>query len=157
MDKWNDLQNRVIIGSNPIMPSIYIIMDYKNTEVRLSINLQSAMATSGQFTSMPKVDDNGKMIFEVWSNPLNNSIERLPVYQLKITQLPRFHNCEQHTTLNGAFCAWAVSDDARPKKTVSMPWWNKLSKTNKLKMAIAQYVTDLYGQNAEYSFQIIGD
>lgn len=119
--------------------------------------MQGCLATSGKFEATQKVDDKGSKVFEVWRNPLNNSIERLPVTQLKITQLPRFHNCEQHTTLNGAFCAWAVSDDARPKKTVSVPWWNKLSKTNRLKMAIAQYVADLYGQNAEYSFQILGD
>ena len=132
-------------------------MDYKNTTIVVTINLEPRLATSGKFEATQKVDDKGNKVFEVWRNPLSNSIERLPVYQLKITQLPRFHNCEQHTTLNGAFCAWAVSDDARPKKTVSMPWWNKLSKTNRLKMAIAQYVADLYGQNAEYSFQILGE
>ena len=132
-------------------------MDYKNTEISLTVICRGELATSGKFEATQKVDDKGNKVFEVWRNPLNNSIERLPVTQLKITQLPRFHNCEQHTTLNGAFCAWAVSDDARPKKTVSVPWWNKLSKTNRLKMAIAQYVADLYGQNAEYSFQILGD
>ena len=130
-------------------------MDYKNTEISLTVKIEARLATRSSYEATQKVDDKGNKVFEVWRNPLNNSIERLPVTQLKITQLPRFHNCEQHTTLNGAFCAWAVSDDARPKKTVSVPWWNKLSKTNRLKMAIAQYVADLYGQNAKYSFQIL--
>jgi len=132
-------------------------MDYKNTTISVTINLESRLATSGSYEATQKVDDKGNKVFEVWRNPLDNSIERLPVSQLRTTQLPRFHNCEQHTTLNGAFCAWAVSDDARPKKTVSVPWWNKLSKTNKLKMAVQQYVWDLYGRNAEFSYQILGE
>ena len=132
-------------------------MDYKNTEISLTVKIEARLATRGSFEATQKVDDKGNTVFEVWRNPLDNSIERLSVTQLKTTQLPRFHNCEQHTTLTGAFCAWAVSDDARPKKTVSVPWWNKLSKTNKLKMAVQQYVWDLYGRDAEFSFQILGD
>lgn len=132
-------------------------MDYKNTEIALTVVCGGALATSGKFEVTQKVDDKGNKVIEVWRNTLDNSIEKLPVIQLKTTQLPRYHNCEQHTTLTGAFCEWAVSDDARPKKTVSMPWWNKLSKTNKLKIAVQQYVWDLYGMDAEYSFQILGD
>lgn len=132
-------------------------MDYKNTEISLTVKIEARLATRSSFEATQKVDDKGNKVFEVWRNPLDNSIERLPVAQLKTTQLPRFHNCEQHTTLNGSFCAWAVSDDARPKKTVSVPWWNKLSPKNKLKMAVQQYVWDLYGRNAEFSFQILGE
>lgn len=132
-------------------------MDHKNSQVHLTIKLDGGLATRSGFEATQKVDDKGNKVFEVWRNPLDNSIERLPVTQLKTTQLPRFHNCEQHTTLTGAFCAWAISDDARPKKTVSVPWWNKLSKTNKLKMAVQQYVWDLYGRDAEFSFQILGE
>ena len=132
-------------------------MDYKNTEISLTVIIRGELATSGKFEATQKVDDKGNKVFEVWRNPLDNSIERLPVTQLKTTQLPRFHNCEQHTTLTGAFCAWAISDDARPKKTISVPWWNKLSKTNKLKMAVQQYVWDLYGRDAKFSFQILGE
>jgi len=132
-------------------------MNYNNTEVALTVVHRGAQALLGKFEATQKVDDKGNKVFEVWRNPLDNSIERLPVTQLKTTQLPRFHNCEQHTTLNGAFCAWAVSDDARPKKTVSVPWWNKLSPKNKLKMGIQQYVWDLYGRDAEFSFQILGE
>jgi len=132
-------------------------MDYKNVQILVTIQIGARLATSGKFEATQKVDDKGNKVFEVWRNPLDNSIERLPVTQLKTVQLPRFHNCEQHTTLNGAFCAWAVSDDARPKKTVSVPWWNKLSPKNKLKMAVQQYVWDLYGRDAEFSFQILGE
>lgn len=132
-------------------------MDYKNTEVALTVVCGGAQALLGRFEATQKVDDNGNKVFELWKNPYDDTREKLPVFNLKTTQLPRFHNCEQHTTLTGAFCAWAVSDDARPKKTVSVPWWNKLSKTNKLKMGIQQYVWDLYGRNAEFSFQILGE
>jgi len=132
-------------------------MDYKNTTIALTYSLRGALAQAGRVEATQKVDDKGNKVFEVWRNPLDNSIERLPVTQLKTVQLPRFHNCEQHTTLTGAFCAWAVSDDARPKKTVSVPWWNKLSPKNKLKMAVQQYVWDLYGRDAEFSFQILGE
>jgi len=132
-------------------------MDYKNATIVLAVKTEGRLALRGKFEATQKVDDKGNKVFEVWRNPLDNSIERLPVTQLKTTQLPRFHNCEQHTTLNGAFCAWAVSDDARPKKTVGMPYWNKLSPKNKLKMAVQQYVWDLYGRDAEFSFQILGE
>jgi len=132
-------------------------MDYKNTEVHLTVNIGGSQALLGKFEATQKVDDNGHKCFELWKNPYDETREKLPVFQLKTVQLPRFHNCEQHTTLNGAFCAWAVSDDARPKKTVSVPWWNKLSPKNKLKMAVQQYVWDLYGRDAEFSFQILGE
>ena len=139
------------------MRTIYIIMDYKNTTISVTIQLESSLSLRGKYEATQKVDDKGNKVFEVWRNKIDNSIERLPVFNLKTTQLPKYHNCQLNTTLNEQFCAWAVSDDARPKKTVSVPWWNKLSKTNRLKMAVAQYVADLYGQNAEYSFQILGE
>lgn len=132
-------------------------MDYKNTTIVVTINLEPRLASRGKYEATQKVDDKGSKIFEVWRNPLDNSIERFPAVQLKTTQLPRFHSCEQHTTLNSAFCAWAVSDDARPKKTVSLPWWNKLSPKNKIKMAVQNYVWDLYGKDTKFSFQILGD
>lgn len=132
-------------------------MDYKNTEISLTVICRGELATSGKFEATQKLDENGNKVFELWKNPYDETREKLPVFNLRTTQLPRFHNCEQHTTLTGAFCAWAVSDDARPKKTVSVPWWNKLSKTNKLKMAVQQYVWDLYGRDAEFTYQILGE
>lgn len=132
-------------------------MDYKNTEVALTVMLGGAQALLGRFDAVAKTDDKGNKIVEVWRNPLDGSIEKFTAVQLKTVQLPKFHKCEQHTTLNGAFCAFAVSDDARPKKTIGVPYWNKLSPKNRLKMAIQQYVWDLYGRDAEFSFQILGE
>lgn len=131
-------------------------MDYKNTTISLSVKMQGCLATSGKYNVSVKTDNQGKPISQIERNS-EGKLEKSDVLRLRTTQLPKSHNCEQHTTLGGAFCAWAVSDDARPKKTVSVPWWNKLSSMNKLKMSVQQYVWDLYGRDAEFSFQILGE
>lgn len=131
-------------------------MDYKNTSISLSINLSGSLALRGKYDSVVKTDDQGKVVSQIERNA-EGKMEKSDVIQLRTIQLPKYHECEQHTTLGGAFCAWAISDDARPKKTVSVPWWNKLSVKNKLKMAVQQYVWDLYGRDAEFSFQILGE
>lgn len=131
-------------------------MNNVNTTISLSINLQASLATRGKYEASVKTDDQGKVVSQIERNS-EGKMEKSDVIQLRTIQLPKNHNCEIHTVLNESFCAWAVSDDARPKKTVSVPWWNKLSPKNKLKMAVQQYVWDLYGRDAEFSFQILGE
>jgi len=131
-------------------------MDFKNTEVALTVNIGGAQALMGRFETNQKVDDQGNKLFEMWKNPYDGSFERIPVIQIKTIALPLNHKCEQHTTLNGDFCAFAVSDEARPKRTISVPYWNKLSPANRLKMGVAKYVLDMFG-DVEFTYQILGD
>lgn len=133
-------------------------MNYKNVEISLSCTLAGALAVRGQVEAIEKTDEKtGRQLIEVWKNPLNGQIEKIPVVTLKTTQLPKYHTCEFKTTLSAAFSAYTISDEARPKKTISVPYWNKLSPKNKLKLGIKKYVEDMFGKNVEYSFQIIGD
>jgi len=127
-------------------------MNAINMSISLSVKIQGCTATRGRYESSVKTDDQGKVVSQIERNA-EGKMEKSDVIQLRTIQLPRNHNCEIHTVLNESFCNWAVSDDARPKKTVSVPWWNKLSPKNKLKMAVQQYVWDLYGRDAEFSFQ----
>lgn len=131
-------------------------MDYKNSTISLSISLQGCLAVRGRYESLVKTDNSGKAILTIEKND-DGKMEKNDALRLRTLQLPSYHNCEQHTTLGGAFCAFAVSDDARPKKTISVPYWNKLSPKNRLKLAVQQYVWDLYGRDAKFEFQILGD
>jgi len=131
-------------------------MESSNTTISLSVKAQGCLALRGKYDSSVKTDNQGKVVSQIERNS-EGKMEKSDVITLRTTQLPKYDNWELHTTLNSAFCAWAISDDARPKKTVSVPWWNKLSPKNKLKMAVQQYVWDLYGRDAEYSFQILGE
>jgi len=131
-------------------------MDFKNTTIVLTVQTEGRLAISGRLEANQKVDDQGNKLFEMWKNPYDGSFERIPVIQLKTIALPLNHKCEQHTTLNGDFCAFAVSDEARPKRTISVPYWNKLSPANRLKMGVAKYVLDMFG-DVEFTYQILGD
>lgn len=133
-------------------------MNYKQAEIVVTVKTESRLALRGKYDAIEKVDEQtGKKLIEVWKNPLNGQIEKIPVITLRTTQLPKYHNCEFKTTLSAAFSAYAISDEARPKKTISVPYWNKLSPKNKLKLGIKKYVEDMFGKDVEYSFQIIGD
>lgn len=133
-------------------------MNYKQAEIVVTVKTESRLALRGKYDAIEKVDEKtGRQLIEVWKNPLNGQIEKIPVVTLKTTQLPKYHTCEFKTTLSAAFSAYAISDEARPKKTISVPYWNKLSPKNKLKLGIKKYVEDIFGKDVEYSFQIIGD
>jgi len=130
-------------------------MNYSNTTIELTINLEARLATRGKYELSTKVDQNGKAVAQIERNA-DGKMEKSDITRLKTIQLPRYHRCELHTTLGESFCAFAVSDEARPKKTIGAPYWNRLSPKNRLEIAVKQYVSDLYG-DVEYSFQILGE
>jgi hypothetical protein len=131
-------------------------MNYKETQVQLSVKIAGCQALLGRYESIIKTDDQGNKVAQIERNS-DGKMEKSDVLRLRTLQLPKFHDCELHTTLNSAFCAHAVSDEARPKKTVSVPYWNKLSNKNRLILGVTQYVQDLYGRNAEFTYQILGE
>lgn len=131
-------------------------MSYNNTTIGLTVECGGSLATSGKYESLVKTDATGKIVFNIEKND-DGKMEKSEMLRIRTLQLPRYHRCEQHTTLNEAFCAFAVSDEARPKKTIGAPYWNRLSPKNRLKLAVQQYVWDLYGRDAKFSFQILGE
>lgn len=139
-------------------PQIHLIMNYKQAEIVVTVKTESRLALRGKYDAIEKVDEQtGRTMIEVWKNPLNGQIEKIPVVTLRTTQLPKYHNCEFKTTLSAAFSEYAISDEARPKKTISAPYWNKLSQKNRLKLGVKKYVDDMFGPGVEYSFQILAD
>ena len=133
-------------------------MNYKQAEIVVTVKTESRLALRGKYDAIERVDEQtGKKLIEVWKNPLNGQIEKIPVVILRTTQLPKYHNCEFKTTLSAAFSEYAISDEARPKKTISVPYWNKLSPKNRLKLGVKKYVEDMFGPGVEYSFQILAD
>lgn len=133
-------------------------MNYKQAEIVVTVKTKSRLALRGKYDAIERVDEQtGKKLIEVWKNPLNGQIEKIPVVTLRTTQLPKYHNCEFKTTLSAAFSEYAISDEARPKKTISVPYWNKLSPKNRLKLGVKKYVEDMFGSGVEYSFQILAD
>ena len=142
----------------PLLFEIHLIMNYKQAEIVVTVKTESRLALRGKYEAIEKVDEQtGRKLIEVWKNPLNGQIERIPVVNLKTTQLPKYHNCEFKTILSPAFCEYAISNDARPKKTISVPYWNKLSPKNRLKFGVKKYVEDMFGLGVEYSFEILAD
>ena len=118
--------------------------------------LTGALAVRGQVEAIEKTDDQtGKKLIEVWRNPLNDTIERIPQVELRVRQLPKYHICEEKVTLGGQFCAYAVSDDARPKD-MSASFWKKTSNKRRLHLAVVKYINDMFGEKTKFSYHIIG-
>ena len=121
-------------------------MDYTNTEVNLTINLEGCIATRGSYEFKPKGFSFAKV---------NDQMEKTPTGILITKRLPTNCICFKSTTLNSAFVNHAISDKGCPnKREVSPHFWRGLSKKNRLIYHINRYVEDTHGK-CEFSFEVI--
>ncbi len=128
-------------------------MNLKNSEVLLTINLAGALASRGRYNAFTKVDENGKKVVAIGRDKDGN-IEKSEVIVLQTIQLPSYHDSSLNTKLNNEFVRFAISEDSRPKKSISAGMWKKMPEKVRLKYHIAKYVDDLY-PGCEYSYVIL--
>lgn len=120
-------------------------MNYKTAEIVLTIQLEGRLATRGEYEA--------KKVIAIERND-SGAIEKNEVIRIQTVKLPCFHECSTSVKLNNNFVRHAISDDGRPKRTISAGMWNKMSPSVKVNLHIAKFADDMY-PGCEYSYVII--
>ena len=128
-------------------------MKYQESEISLSVIIAGELASRGKYEARQKVDEKGNKMYEMWKNPYDGTFERLPVIQLRTTQLQTQKDCTHCTKLNNSFVQWALSDDSRPKD-VSAGYWNKMNEKNRIHFHVRKYVQEMFG-DVKFSYTIL--
>ena len=121
-------------------------MNYKNTEVALTVKLRGAQALRGAYNFNQK-----GLAFE---KDVNGNIHKFPIGTLETAKPRTFHECTLTVTLKNDFVNWAITDEARPKKELSARDWAKKGSEARLNYHIRKYVDDLYG-DTKFDFEIL--
>jgi hypothetical protein len=114
-------------------------MDYKNAEVRLSLNLAGRQAIRGSYSHFHKVGRTGDDINGV-------HVDRKPV----------FTEAKKTVRLSNFFVRCALDEPTEGlKRKIKPSFWNKIPPEKRIELHVAAYVRAFHPEHRGYEMEIL--